>query len=146
MDTPAIVGVSLALAVAALARIAGFDRDRAFYPVVLIVVGSYYILFAVMGGSEGETETELVIFVLFAAVAVLGFRTSLWLVAAGLAMHGVLDFFHHSLLPGRGVPVWWPPFCLAFDVAAAGCLALLLVMKPELSTKNQRTECRLADG
>jgi hypothetical protein len=39
---------------------------------------------------------------------------------AGLAAHGVLDFFHGRLVANPGVPPWWPAFCRAFDVAAAG--------------------------
>ena len=45
-----LVGAALALATIAMARFAGLDRDRALYPVMLIVVPSYYALFAVMRG------------------------------------------------------------------------------------------------
>ena len=38
------VGIDLALAISALATAVGFDRDRAFYPVVAIVIASYYSL------------------------------------------------------------------------------------------------------
>jgi hypothetical protein len=46
-----LIGVILTLAVAAFAAVIGFDRERAFYPTVLIVIASYYALFAVMGAS-----------------------------------------------------------------------------------------------
>jgi hypothetical protein len=46
-----LVGGLLALTVGALATLVHLDRDRAFYPTVLIVVASYYALFAVMTGS-----------------------------------------------------------------------------------------------
>jgi hypothetical protein len=46
-----MIGVILALAVGLLATKVSLDRDRAFYPVVTIVVASYYALFAVMGAS-----------------------------------------------------------------------------------------------
>ena len=36
-----LIGVGLALSVSLLARIAGLDRDRAFYPTVMIVIASY---------------------------------------------------------------------------------------------------------
>ena len=49
MNMPFAVGLALSFAVALLAKSAGLDRDRAFYPTVLIVVGSYYVLFAAMG-------------------------------------------------------------------------------------------------
>jgi len=32
------VGLVLALLVSGLARLAGFDRDRAFYPTILVVI------------------------------------------------------------------------------------------------------------
>lgn len=48
---PLIIGVSLALAVGVLYTIFRLDRDRAFYPTVMIVIASYYALFAVMGAS-----------------------------------------------------------------------------------------------
>ena len=46
-----VVGAVLAPLVSVFARLTGLDRDRAFYPTVLLVVASYYVLFAVMGGS-----------------------------------------------------------------------------------------------
>ncbi len=52
------VGAGLALAIAALASCAGFDRGRAFYPTLMVVIASYYGLFAVMGGSiQQETHS-----------------------------------------------------------------------------------------
>ncbi|MEP7130347.1 MAG: hypothetical protein ABI770_04385, partial [Sphingomicrobium sp.] len=122
---PALVGIGLALAVALFARIVGFDRERVFYPVVLVVVASYYALFAVMAGGASLVP-ESIGFVFFTAAAAIGFRTSLWVVVAGLAGHGVFDFFHHALVENSGVPTWWPTWCLAYDVAAAACLAALL--------------------
>lgn len=129
---PLLVGFSLALAVAVLA-IVGFRGDRAFYPVVLIVVAHYYLLFAVMAGGDGLVA-ELAPFALFAGAAVLGFRTSLWIVAAGLALHGLFDFTRHLFLAGSGVPPWWPGFCMGFDVAAALALAAWLLRERRLKT------------
>ena len=125
---PNLVGLGLAVAVAAFARLVGLDRDRAFYPVVLIVIASYYVLFAVMAGGGAELWTELAVFALFAAAATFGFRASLWIVVAGLAMHGLFDFTRDSLIAGRGVPEWWPDFCLAYDLTAAIGLAVLLLV------------------
>ena len=131
---PALIGLGLALAVAAFGRIVGMDRDRAFYPVILIVVAHYYILFAAIGGAS-EIPVQLGIFGLFAAVAVLAFRQNLLgSGVVGLAGHGVFGVFHRSIgrvracrpggrrlprlrrgrggLPGasahhRGSPDWW---------------------------------------
>ena len=50
-----VIGLILSLVVAAFAIIVGFDRDRSFYPTVLIIIASYYVLFAVMGASGRTT-------------------------------------------------------------------------------------------
>jgi len=137
MMMPALVGIGLALAVALFARIVGFDRERAFYPVVLVVVASYYDLFAVMPGGA-DLVPETIGFALFTAAAAIGFRTSLWVVVAGLAGHGVFDFFHHALIENPGVPTWWPSWCLAYDIAAAACLAAL-ILKGGVSARATRS-------
>lgn len=123
---PYLIGVVLALAVALFARIVGLDRDRAFYPTVMIVIAALYGLFAVMGGAPADLAGEWVAMGGFILLAVLGFRLNLWFVAAALFAHGVFDFFHGHLVANPGVPAWWPAFCGAYDVTAAGCLAWLL--------------------
>ena len=126
MILPAVAGFGSAVAVALFARVVGFDSERVFYPVVLVVVASYYDLFSIMAGGTGLVP-ETIGFVLFAAAAAFGFRTSLWVVVAGLAGHGVFDFVHGGLINNPGVPAWWPIWCLSYDVAAAACLALLIL-------------------
>jgi len=120
------VGVILALAAGVLGTIVGLDRDRAFYPTVMIVIGALYSLFAAMGASGRVLVLEALAGTVFVAAAVVGFRSSLWIVAAALAAHGVFDLFHGKVIADPGVPVWWPQFCLAYDVTAAGYLAWLL--------------------
>lgn len=124
-----LVGAGLALAVFAFSRWVGFDRDRAFYPVVMIVIASYYCLFAVMGGSTAALATESVAATAFVLVSIAGFKRNLWFVCIALCAHGIFDFFHAHLISNRGVPVWWPMFCMTYDLAAGACLAWLLCRK-----------------
>lgn len=126
MTTPAMVGACLAFAVGIFATVVRLDRDRAFYPTVMIVIASLYCLFAVMGGSTRALLAESVVGVGFIILAVVGFRRSLWLVAAALGMHGVFDLLHGSFIANPGVPRWWPAFCLTYDVVAAVYLAWLI--------------------
>jgi len=121
------IGIVLGLGVPCFSRLVGLDRDRALYPTMAIVVASYYVLFATMGGSTGALVVELIVMTAFVVVAVIGFKFNLWLVAACLAGHGVLDGFHGLVVANAGVPQWWPAFCGTFDVAAAGFLAWLLL-------------------
>lgn len=122
-------GALLALAVGGLATLAGFDRERSFYPVILMVIGSYYGLFALMSGATSALWAEALALAVFTGVAVVGFRTSLWIVAAALVAHGLLDMVHHRFVDNPGVPAWWPEVCLGFDVVAAGYLAMRLLQK-----------------
>jgi hypothetical protein len=121
-----LVGGLLALAVGGLGTGVGLDRDRAFYTTIMVVIAFYYVLFAVMGGSTHALVVESAVAAVFITMALVGFKHSLWLVAAALALHAVLDLFHGRLIANPGVPVWWPPFCLAYDGVAAGYLAFLL--------------------
>ena len=121
-----LVGAVLAFAIGLVTRTSGMDRDRALYPIVTIVVGSYYALFAVMGASTQTLVVESLVGVVFLALAVWGFRSSLWIAAVALAAHGLFDFIHGMAISNPGVPTWWPPFCAAYDIMAAGFLAWLL--------------------
>lgn len=120
------VGIALALIIGGLARLVGFDKDRAFYPTVTIVIASYYALFAAVGGALQALWPEAAFMVLFAGLAVVGFMRSLWLVVAALVLHALFDVIHGHLVSNPGVPHWWPGFCLAYDLGAAACLAFLL--------------------
>ena len=104
----------------------GLDRDRAFYPTVMIVIALYYVLFAAMSGSVQTVVVESMVMTLFAAAAVAGFKSSLWIVALALAGHGAFDAVHGHLIENAGMPTWWPAWCLAYDVGAAATLAWLL--------------------
>jgi hypothetical protein len=86
-----LIGAGLAVMVCAFATLVGFDRDRVFYPTLVIVIATYYILFAVIGSSTPAVALESLIVGGFLAMAVAGFKKSLWLIVAALAGHGVFD-------------------------------------------------------
>jgi hypothetical protein len=125
-----LIGVALAAAVGLLATIVGLDRDRAFYPTVMIVIASYYVLFAISGGTTASIVIETAVMLLFAGAAIAGFKRSLWLVVAALAAHGIFDWLHSPMIANPGVPPWWPQFCLAYDAVAAIYLAIRLTRQP----------------
>jgi hypothetical protein len=124
---PILVGIALALLVGIFATGVGLDRDRAFYPVVTIVIATYYVLFAVIGDSSQALWLEAMICGAFILIAAVGFWQSLWVVVIGLAAHGILDVVHGTLVSNPGVPEWWPGFCIGYDVSAAAYLTWLLM-------------------
>lgn len=126
-----VIGVVLSLAVAGFGAASGFDRERAFYPTVAIVVASYYVLFAAMGASTRTLVIESMVAGVFVLVAVFGFKTNYWLIVAALVGHGALDSVHRSVIDNPGVPQWWRGFCLAFDVVLGAWLAVRLMTRPK---------------
>jgi len=128
---PYVIGIVLSAGVAVFARVVGFDRDRAFYPTVMIVIAAYYVLFAAMSGSVQTVVIESAVMVLFAAAAVAGFKSSAWIVVAALAGHGVFDAVHGYVIENAGVPTWWPAWCLSYDLGAAAILACLTKREPK---------------
>ena len=133
------IGIILAAAVAALARWGGMDRDRSFYPTVMMVIASIYVLFAAIANSPLVLVAEALIGAAFIALAFGGFRQSLWLVVVALAAHGIFDCLHPHVFHNPGVPVWWPDFCMAYDIAAAVFLGLNLRQSKIASNERMAT-------
>ena len=140
-----VVGVLLALAIGLLATSVGLDRDRGFYPFVMIVIASYYALFAIMGASTHILVLELIFCAFFLVGAVLGFRSSLWVVVAALAAHGVFDLIpRHCHIQSRraklvaGVLSYLRYYCSGLpgmvtqDGGASGAYSLTIYSKEPL--------------
>ena len=126
-----LIGAVLALGISIGATAVGFDRERSFYPTVLILIAFLYSLFAIMAGSTHALLLELLPGALFVLAAVTGFKKGLWWVVAGLIGHGLFDYVHGYLIWNPGVPAYWPGFCGTYDVVAGVYLAFLL-KRPKL--------------
>jgi hypothetical protein len=113
---PIFVGLLLAVGVAALGKFTRFDEDRSFYPTVLIIIASYYVLFAVLDGSSHVLVWDLVIAVAFSIVAITGALFFPILVGIGIVAHGLFDVVRDGFIDNSGVPGWWPSFCGSIDV------------------------------
>ena len=116
MWLPLFIGAAIAGGVGAFSRAVGFDRDRALYPVALVVIAWYYILFAAIDGSVRVLAVEGLAAAGFCVLAAVGFRRAPWIVAAGLVGHGLFDAVHGHIVANAAVPGWWPPFCAAADI------------------------------
>ena len=122
-----LVGIFLALGIAFSSTMIGFDKDRSFYPVIMIVISLIYVLFSTMGDSSQTLIVVIGIAIVFQGIAVSGYKSSLWLVVLALAAHGIWDIFHGHFINNTGMPIWWPGFCSAYDITAALYLSWLLV-------------------
>ena len=137
-----IVGIILALLFCGAAAWLGMDRERVFYPAVVMAVASYYLAFAVVDGRSEIMLSEVAIAAVFIAGAVAGFKGSPWIAVVALGGHGVMDGFHHLLVHNAGVPRSWPGFCCSFDVTAAVLVALVMLARARGAREQQgRSHC-----
>jgi hypothetical protein len=127
-----LIGALLAILVCGAALLLRLDRDRRFYPAMMIVVALFYVLFAILGRDAGALPIEAAIFAAFLVVALLGYRVTPWLIVIAIATHGIFDLTHHLFFQNHGVPGWWPGFCSSFDVVAAIFLGALLAWRKRL--------------
>jgi hypothetical protein len=124
-----LIGFFLSLAVAGLAILIGLDRERGFYPTVMILTAAYYVLFALMGGSTRALIIEILVASGFSLMAIIGYRRNLWLIVIALVGHGAFDVVHRLMFENLGVPHWWPGFCLVIDVILGGLLTIRLMQR-----------------
>jgi hypothetical protein len=111
-----IIGVALAIALSIFGRLTGYEKDRSFFPTLLIVIASYYLLFATLTDSVSTLLIEIAVALFFAVIAVWGSFKFPVLVGAGIALHGFFDFTYGHFYINSGVPVWWPAFCAGIDI------------------------------
>jgi hypothetical protein len=120
-----LIGSILAAVIALLARKIGFDNDKSFYPVLLIIIATYYILFAIQIGDEKAVLLEIIYAICFIIIAIIAYFKSLWLVVLMLFLHGIYDY----IIPHSGAPFWWRGFCLSVDFVFAGFLFFKLFFR-----------------
>jgi hypothetical protein len=111
-----ISGVGLAVVLAIFGKLTGYEKDRSFFSTLLIVIASYYLLFAILDGSVSTIFIEIAVAAIFIFLAIWGSYQFPLIVGAGIALHGIFDFMYGYLYVNNGVPVWWPAFCAGIDI------------------------------
>ena len=103
----------------ALTPLAFWWLDAAtIYAVGLAMIASIYIGFAVADGRVRIIVVECAVALGFVVVATAGITGSAWLLAFGLAAHGVKDALQQRSRFVSGTR-WWPPFCASVDWVVA---------------------------
>ena len=111
-----ITGVGLAVVLAVFGKLTGYEKDRSFFPTLLIVIASYYMLFAILDGSVSTIVIEIAVAAFFIVLAIWGSYQFPLIVGAAIALHGIFDFMYGYFYLNNGVPVWWPAFCAGIDI------------------------------
>lgn len=136
-----IIGIAIGLMIAILGRAMRFDEDASFYPVILIVIAFYYVLFSILDGGTNIVIFELLIALAFTTLAFIGPKKSVYIVPAGIIFHGIYDVFHDAIFINKGVPLWWPAFCAAVDISI-GFLVIYFAIKRSNDTPRPTQKSR----
>ena len=124
---PISVGFFLAVLTVFFSLVLSDTQALEFHAVLLTLIASIYIGFALQGGSRREVRLELSVAATFVIFALFGLWLSPCFIVLGLALHGVWDFLHHDLIH-TPVPRWYIPLCMVYDGLIAGFLSLYLVL------------------
>lgn len=95
--------------------------DSAVYALGLALIATVYIGFSVADGRGKVVAVETVVAGGFVVIAAIGLNGPTWLLAVGLAGHGLKDMWqqHTGFVANTR---WWPPFCATVDFVAAGLI------------------------
>jgi hypothetical protein len=97
----------------------------AFHAVALALIAAIYLGFALMDGRISIAILEWTVGTVFVVLALLGLWQAPVLLAVGLILHGCWDLAHRPHGITTRLPVWYPPFCAAYDFVFAGVFLLL---------------------
>ena len=103
------------------------------YALGLSFIAAVYIGFAVADGRPRILLIECVVAMAFVIVAAAGIAGPAWLLAFGLAAHGVKDAWQHRTRFVSGTR-WWPPFCAAVDLVVAAIIVIEIAAGSDLGT------------
>ena len=101
------------------------------YALGLAFIAAIYIGFSVSDGRAQVIAVECAVAAAFVIVAAIGVTGSEWLLVAGLAGHGVKDWWQHRTNYVANMR-WWPPFCASVDFVVATLSAVVILAGADL--------------
>lgn len=114
-----LIGVFVGLTIGGLMNRQSLFVQRRVYPLLLIVIAVFYVLFGFVANVPEVFVTELRIAFAFFMLALVGFNYMAHLLMFGFVGHAVYDLMHDHVVLNAAVPVWWPEFCAAVDIVLA---------------------------
>ena len=129
-------GVVVGLAQAATPVAFWWLDAAAVYALGLALIASIYIGFAVADGRARIIVVECVVAMAFVVIAAAGITGPAWLLAFGLAAHGIKDAWQQRRQFVSGTR-WWPPFCAAVDWVVAVIIGVEIDPRGSASTPSR---------
>ena len=118
-------GGIVAAATCALSAILSDSAAFGFFAILLGMIGSVYLGFALNDGRMHALGAEYVGMVVFGAAAVAALsEDSAELLAAGYVGHALWDAVHHGRGLDTEMPWWYVPLCLSYDTVVAGYILI----------------------
>lgn len=103
-----------------LASLLSHGTAFGFLAILLGMIASVYLGFALQDGRTRTFGIEYVGLIIFTAVATVSLsEDSAVLLAAGYLGHGLWDAIHHPRGVDTEMPWWYVPLCMSFDVVVA---------------------------
>lgn len=128
------VGVLGAIGLVVIARSFAPRRELVVYGVGLGITAVAYVLLGLQRGAPAShLGLELVGTGLYGTAAVLGTRRWPALLALGWTAHVAWDLFFHYASGPAFAPVWYPWFCVGFDLPVGGYIAGLATARRRVS-------------
>jgi len=125
LRVPLVAGAVVGVAQAATPIAFWWLAPATVYALGLVFIAAVYIGFSVADGRSNVIAAEVAVATVFVVVAATAVTGPAWLLVAGLAGHGLKDFWQHRTQFVTGTR-WWPPFCAAVDFVVAAILAVAL--------------------
>ncbi len=123
MLLPIVLGAVLGALFVLLARQRKRRGELHLLALGLVVAALIYVALALAGGADSRwLALEAAGLALFAVLAWLGLRASLWWLAVGWLGHVAWDVGLHLDQYQVFVPPWYPLLCVGFDLVVAGFL------------------------
>ncbi len=110
------VGALLGAGFLSFARRRGEDRADYIFAAGLTIAAAIYAAFSMNAGPAQWVLIELGGVAVFAAISIIGYRTSILLLAVGWTIHVGWDVWHSMVESIRFVPEWYPMLCISFDI------------------------------
>jgi hypothetical protein len=121
--TPMLWGIIVGAVQAATPLALWWLTSATGYALGLAVIAAIYVGLAVADGRGKIIAVETMVALAFFLVAAAAVTGSPWLLAAGLAGHGLKDWWQHRT-HFVATTRWWPPFCAVVDVVVAAVIVV----------------------